>query len=52
MVVLAHVAERFDFFPSMGWGLPDGTGHYVDLVSAVAGLILSSVGYLLRKLAR
>jgi O-antigen ligase len=46
MVVLAHVAERFDFFPSMGWGLPESTGHYVDLVSAVAGLILLPAGYL------
>ena len=49
MVVLAHVAERFDFFPSMGWGLPESTGHYVDLVSMVAGLILLPAGYLLRK---
>ena len=49
MVVLAHVAERFDFFPSMGWGLPETIGHYVDLVSAGAGLILLPAGYLLRK---
>ena len=51
VVVLTHVAEKFDFFPSMGWGLPDGTGHYLDLVSAIAGLILLPTGYLLRKLA-
>jgi hypothetical protein len=49
IVVLAHVAERFDVFPSMGWGLPETTGHYVDLVSAGAGLILLPAGYLLRK---
>jgi hypothetical protein len=52
MVVLAHVAKRFGFFPAMGWGLPASTGHYVDLVSAVAGLILLPAGYLLRKRAR
>jgi len=48
VVVLAHVAEEFDFFPSMGWGLPDSTGHYLDLVSAIAGLKLLPTGYLLR----
>jgi len=52
MVVLAHVAEVFHLFPSMGWGLPNSAGHYFDLVSAVAGLILLPVGYLLRKLAQ
>jgi uncharacterized membrane protein len=52
IVVLAHVAERFDFLPSMGWGLPESIGHYVDLVSAVVGLMLLPVGYLLRKRAR
>ena len=34
---------------SMRWGLPESTGHYVDLVSAVAGLILLPAGYLWRK---
>jgi hypothetical protein len=52
MVVLAHIAERFDFYPSMGWGLPESAGHYVDLVSAVAGLITLPAGYLLRKRKR
>jgi hypothetical protein len=26
MVVSAHVAERFDFFPSMGWGPRESMG--------------------------
>jgi uncharacterized membrane protein len=51
-VVLAHVAEKFDFFPSLGWGLPESIGHYIDLVSAVIGLISLPAGYLLRKRAR
>src|SRR5215475_6554156 len=41
----AHVAQRFDFFPPMGWRLPQST-EYVDLVRAVAGLILLPAGYL------
>jgi hypothetical protein len=52
IVALAHVAERFDFLPSIGWGRPETTGHYVDLISAVTGLILLPAGYLLRKRAR
>jgi uncharacterized membrane protein len=52
IVVLTHVAERFDFFPSIGWGLPESAGHYVDLVSVVAGLILFPAGYLLGKRTR
>jgi hypothetical protein len=40
VVALTHVAEGFHIFPSMGWGLPDSPGHYLDLVSAVFGLAL------------
>jgi hypothetical protein len=29
--MLTHVAERFDLFPGMGWGLPNSPGHYLDL---------------------
>jgi hypothetical protein len=45
MVVFAHVAGRFHFFPSMGWRLPKKHGTYVDPVSAVAGLILLPAEY-------
>ena len=35
VVVLTYVAERWHFFPEMGWGLPNSPGHYLDLVSAI-----------------
>ena len=49
IVVLTHVAERFDILPGMGWGLPDSTGHYLDLVSAVAGVGLVLASFILRR---
>jgi hypothetical protein len=52
IVVFAHVAEALGLFPGMGWGLADSAGHYIDLVSAVAGLILFPSGYLARSFAR
>jgi hypothetical protein len=52
VVVATHVAERFGFFPSMGWGLPDSPGHYLDLVSAFLGFVLLPLGFALRRLAR
>jgi hypothetical protein len=50
VVVFTHIAERLHLFPWMGWGLPNSVGHYVDLVSVVAGLILFPAGYLSRRL--
>ncbi|HWG78372.1 MAG TPA: hypothetical protein VN681_01280 [Stellaceae bacterium] len=50
--VSTHVAEALDLFSGMGWGRPGSIGHYVDLVSTVAGLILLPAGYLSRRLAR
>jgi ABC-type glycerol-3-phosphate transport system permease component len=44
VVVLAHVAEEFRLLPGMGWGRPDSPGHYLDLFSAIAGVILLSLG--------
>lgn len=52
IVLLVHVAEAFHLLPSMGWGLPGSAGHYVDLVSALLGLILFTLGYSLRRLAK
>lgn len=52
VVVFSHVAEEFRLFPAMGWGLPSSPGHYLDLVSAVAGLVLLPLGYLSRKTMR
>lgn len=50
MVVLAHVCEALDLFPWMHWGRERSGGHYVDLSSAVLGLTLFPVGYLLHAL--
>ena len=44
MAVLTHVAEHFDLLPSMGWGQPHSPGHYVDLVTFVAGVMLVLIG--------
>lgn len=40
VMVLTHVAERFQILPMMGWGLPDSAGHYLDLCSVIAGTAL------------
>ena len=45
-VVLAHVAETFGLFPSMGWGRRDTVGHYIDLVSALGGSVLLATSYI------
>ena len=50
VVVFAHAAEALRLFPWMGWGLPNSVGHYLDLISAAAGLILLPAGYLARRL--
>jgi hypothetical protein len=46
------LSETFNLLPRMGWGLPNSAGHYVDLVSAIAGLILLPTGFVARWLAR
>jgi hypothetical protein len=51
IVVFAHVAEAFSLFPQIGWGLPNSPGHYVDFISAIAGLILFPIGLLTRSFA-
>lgn len=45
VVIFAHVCEAFGFIPSLGWGRPGTRGHYIDLVSAVAGSTLLGLGY-------
>lgn len=49
-VIFTHIFEELHLFLSMGWGLPNSVGHYVDLVSAIAGLILFPTGYISRRL--
>jgi uncharacterized membrane protein len=50
VVAVTHVAEALRWFPWMRWGLEDGAGHYLDLVSAVLGLALFPTGYLFHAL--
>jgi len=52
MVVLTHVSEALRLFHWMDWGLEDSVGHYLDFGSAVLGLTLFPVGYLLHALAK
>jgi hypothetical protein len=52
VVVLTHVAERLRIFPSMGWGLPDSPGHYLDFASAILGCALLVIGFALRVAGR
>lgn len=49
VVVSTHVAEAFHLLPGMGWGLPNSAGHYLDLCSAIIGLILLPLGYVLAR---
>jgi Ca2+/Na+ antiporter len=47
VVVLTHLCEALHLFPWMHWGDEHSVGHYLDLGSAVLGLTLFPVGYLL-----
>lgn len=47
VVVLAHLCEAFSVLPSMGWGKEDSPGHYLDLSSAVLGVVFFAVGSVL-----
>ena len=52
VVILTHIAEALTLFPLMHWGLKHSVGHYVDLWSAILGLTLFPMGYLLQALTR
>jgi predicted small integral membrane protein len=52
VVLFTHISEAFGLFPSMGWGRPNSLGHYIDLVSAITGVILLTVGYFSRLFLR
>ena len=49
-VVFTHVSEALHLFPWMHWGLEHSIGHYLDFFSAVLGLTLFPIGYLLHAL--
>ena len=50
IVVLTHLAEALHLLPGMGWGRENSVGHYLDLGSALLGLILFPAGYFLHAL--
>jgi uncharacterized membrane protein len=51
VVALTHLFEALHMFTWMHWGLEDSFGHYLDLSSALLGLTLFPLGYLLHALA-
>lgn len=51
-VVFLHICEALGLLPWMHWGEPHSAGHYVDLVSAVLGLTLLLLGFLLHIVAK
>jgi hypothetical protein len=52
LVVLTHFSEALHLFSRMNWGRPHSIGHYLDFWSAILGLALFSVGYLLHVLTK
>jgi hypothetical protein len=52
LVSLTHVCEALHLLPWMHWGMEHSAGHYLDFFSAVLGLTLFPIGYLLHALAR
>lgn len=52
LVILTHVFEALHLFPWMHWGLEHSVGHYLDFWSAVLGLTLFPIGYLLHALTK
>ena len=47
VVVLTHLCEATHLFSWMRWGADQSAGHYLDLLSAIAGSALFPTGYLL-----
>ena len=47
LVVLTHLCEELHLLTRMQWGSEHSVGHYLDLWSAVLGLTLFPIGYLL-----
>jgi len=50
VVVLAHICEALHLFPWMHWGDEHSVGHYLNFGSAILGLTLFPLGYLLHAL--
>ena len=52
IVVICHLFEAVQLFPSMHWGLENSVGHYLDFWSCVLGRTLFPVGYLFHALTK
>jgi Ca2+/Na+ antiporter len=52
VVILTHIFEALHLLPWMRWGSNHSVGHYLDLGSAVLGLTLFPIGYLLHALTK
>ena len=52
VVVLTHIFEALHLFPFMQWGSPHSVGHYLDLTSAILGLTLFPLGFLVQMLTK
>ena len=51
-VVATHIAEATHVLASLGWGRANSAGHYLDLSSAVLGLVLLFLGLSLEAMER
>ena len=51
LVVLTHLCEAVQLIPWMHWGEEYSLGHYLDLTSALLGITLFPMGYLLHAFA-
>jgi hypothetical protein len=52
VVACTHVCEALGWFPWMGWGRGRSAGHYLDLSSAIVGITLFPIGFLLDRRQR
>ena len=52
VVVATHIFEALHLLPWMRWGDEHGVGHYLDLGSALLGLTLFPLGYLLHAVTK
>jgi hypothetical protein len=51
-IVITHICEALHLLPWMQWGLRHSIGHYLDFWSAVLGVTLFPLGYLLHALTK
>ncbi len=49
VMALTHAFEVFGIFPTLGWGQPRSAGHYIDLIAALSGVVLTVAGFALRQ---